>query len=46
MHGPDRGYRKIFLEQLNAISYNNKKLITQTWDTYMKNLLIYNLNEN
>jgi hypothetical protein len=43
MHGTDKGYRKIFLEQLNAISYNNKKLITQTWDTYLKNLLVLNL---
>jgi hypothetical protein len=24
MHGTDKGYKKIFLEQLNAISYNNK----------------------
>jgi hypothetical protein len=43
MHGTDKGYKKIFLEQLNAISYNNKKLITQTWDTYLKNLLVLNL---
>lgn len=24
MHGKDKGYKKIFVEQLNAISYNNK----------------------
>ena len=43
MHGKDKGYKKIFVEQLNAISYNNKKLITQTWDNYLKNLLVLNL---
>ena len=43
MHGKDKGYKKIFVEQLNAISFNNKKLITQTWDNYLKNLLVLTL---
>ncbi len=39
----DKGYRKIFIEQLNAISYNNKKMINETWDNYLKNILVMNL---
>ena len=43
MFGKDKGYKKIFIEQLNAISYNNKKLINETWDNYLKNILVMNL---
>ena len=43
MFGKDKGYRKIFIEQLNAISYNNKKMINETWDNYLKNILVMNL---
>ncbi len=31
------------MEKLNAISYNNKKIINETWDNYLKNLLVLNL---
>lgn len=41
--GKDKGYKKIFMEQLNAISYNNKKMINETWNNYLKNILIMNL---
>ena len=39
----DKSYKKIFIEQLNAISYNNKKIVSNTWDNYLKNLLVMNL---
>jgi hypothetical protein len=41
--GKDKGHKKIFMEQLNAISYNNKKMINETWDNYLKNILVMNL---
>ncbi len=36
-------YKKIFIEQLNALSYNNRTTITNTWDDYFKKLIISNL---
>jgi hypothetical protein len=39
----NKDYKKIFIEQLNALSYNKKNLINNTWDNYLKNLLVMNL---
>ena len=43
IYGKDKGYKKIFIEQLNAISYNNKKMINEKWYNYLKNILVMNL---
>ena len=43
IYGKDKGHKKIFMEKLNALSYNNKKIINETWDNYLKNLLVMNL---
>ncbi len=43
IYGKDKGHKKIFLEQLNALSYNNRKMINKTWDDYLKNILVLNL---
>ena len=32
----DVKYKKIFVEQLNALSYNKRSLINNTWDSYFK----------
>ncbi len=37
------GYKKIFMDKLNAISYNNNKMINNTWDRYLKEILVLNL---
>ena len=35
MYG-DVKYKKIFVEQLNALSYNKRSMINNTWDNYFK----------
>ena len=30
----DIKYKKIFIEQLNALSYNKRSMINNTWDNY------------
>ncbi len=32
----DMKYKKIFIEQLNALSYNKRSMINNTWDNYFK----------
>jgi hypothetical protein len=35
----DIKYKKIFIEQLNALSYNKRNMINTTWDKYLKNYI-------
>jgi hypothetical protein len=39
----DNEYKKIFIEQLNELSYNKKTMVRNTWDNYLKNILVLNL---
>ena len=43
MYGKDKGYKKIFIDKINEMSYNNKNMIKHTWDNYLKNILVMNL---
>jgi hypothetical protein len=43
LFGKDIYYKKNFINQLNLLSYNNRKMISKTWDEYFGKLLVSNL---